>query len=103
MLVYDEKLPRLFQKIAIVTGVLPTRDSETRGANVRIAKSNTVLKCPVNKLFTVENTDHDTDQTNKARKQKLSREETVIGELKTKNKCYLPDHWEGEQSLSIEY
>ena len=33
----------------------------------------------------------------------LSREETVIGELKTKNKCYLPEHWEGEESLSIEY
>ena len=43
--------------------VLPSRDSEIRGAIVRIAKTNTILKRPVNKLFAVENTDHDTNQT----------------------------------------
>ena len=56
MLVYDEKVPSYFWRIAIVTGVLPSRDSEIRGAIVRIAKTNTILKRPVNKLFTVENT-----------------------------------------------
>ena len=30
MLVYDEKVPRHFPKIAIVTGVLPSKDSEIR-------------------------------------------------------------------------
>ena len=30
MLVYDEKVPKLFWRIAIVTGVLPRRDSETK-------------------------------------------------------------------------
>ena len=49
--------------IAIVTGVLPSRDSEIKGVIVRIAKANTILKHPVNKLFTVENTYHDTNQT----------------------------------------
>ena len=33
---------------------------------MRIAKINTILKCPVNKLFAVENTYHDTNQTDKA-------------------------------------
>ena len=28
--VYDEKVPRHFWRIAIVTGVLPSRDSETK-------------------------------------------------------------------------
>ena len=34
------------------------------------AKTNTVLKRPINKPFTVENT-YDTNQTDKAREQKL--------------------------------
>ena len=50
----------------IVTRVLPSRDSEIRGAIVRIAKINTILECLVNKLFAVENTYHDTNQTDKA-------------------------------------
>ena len=71
MLVYNEKVLRHFWRIAIVTGVLPSRDSETAGAIVRIAKTNAILKRPVNKLFTFENTYHDTNQTDKASKQKL--------------------------------
>ena len=30
VLVFDEKVPRHFWRIAIVTGVLPSRDSETK-------------------------------------------------------------------------
>ena len=33
---------------------------------VRIAKTNTILKRPVNKFFAVENTYHDAKQTDKA-------------------------------------
>ena len=33
MLVYDEKVPRHFWGIAIATGVLPIRDSETKRSN----------------------------------------------------------------------
>ena len=39
-----------------LTGVLPSRDPEIRGTIVRIAKTNTILKHPVNKLFLTENT-----------------------------------------------
>ena len=51
VLVFYEKVPRHFWRIAIVTRVLPSRDSEIRGVIVRIAKTNTILKRPVNKLF----------------------------------------------------
>ena len=78
VLVYDEMVPGHFWRIAIGTGVLPSRDSEIRGAIVRIAKTNTILKRPVSKLFTVKNTYH------KAKEQKLRRKTTVIGELKMK-------------------
>ena len=71
MLVFHEKVPRDFWRIAIVMRLLPNRDSEIRGAIVRIAKTNTILKRPVNKLFAVENTYHDTNQTDKAREQKF--------------------------------
>ena len=37
---------------------------------VRSAKTNAVLKCPVNKLFSIEST-YNTNQTDKAREQKL--------------------------------
>ena len=65
VLVCYEKVPKHFWRIAIVRRVLPNRDSEIRGAIVRIRKTNTILKCPVNKLFAVENTYHDNNQTDK--------------------------------------
>ena len=64
-------MPRHSWRIVIVPGVLPSRDSEIRGAIVRIPKTNTILKRPVKKLFAVENTYHDTNQTHKAREQKF--------------------------------
>ena len=72
VLVFYENVPRYFWRIAIVTRLLPGRDSEIRGAIVRIANTNAILKCPVKKLYAVENTYHDTNQTDKAREQKLS-------------------------------
>ena len=71
MLVFYEKLPRDFWRIAIVTRVSPSRDSEVRGAIVRIAKTNTILKGPVKKFFAVKNAYHDINQTDKAREQKF--------------------------------
>ena len=66
VLVIHEKMLRHFWRIAIVTRVLPNRDSEIRGAIVRIVKTNTILKRPVNSLFGVENIYHDNNQTDKS-------------------------------------
>ena len=63
VLVFYEKVPRHFWRISIVTWVLPSRNSEIRGPIVRIAKTNTILKRRVSKLFAVESTYHDTNQT----------------------------------------
>ena len=84
LLVYDEKVPRHFWKIAIVARVLPSGDSEIKGAILRIKKTNAILKHLVNKLFLIEYTYRDTNQTDKARKQKLRSEAAVTGELKRK-------------------
>ena len=54
LLVFYEKVLRHFWRIAVVTRVLPSRDSEIRGPIVRIAKTNTIFKRPVNKFFAVE-------------------------------------------------
>ena len=74
VLVFYEKVPRqgAFQRIAIVTPVLPSRDFEIRGAIVRITKTNTILKRTVNKFFAVENTYHDTNHTDKASRRKIA-------------------------------
>ena len=70
-----------------LTGVLPSRDSEIRGAITRIAKTNAILKRPVNKLFPIENTYQDTNQTGMARQQKLRQRAAAISELKRKYEC----------------
>ena len=44
-----KRCPDNFGKIAVVTGVLPIRDSEIKGAIVRIKKTNAILKRPINK------------------------------------------------------
>ena len=54
---------------------------------MRIKKTNAIPKLPVNKLFPTEYTYYDTNQTDKAREQKLRREAAVIGELKRKYDC----------------
>ena len=61
VLLFDEKVPRHFWKISIVTRVLPSRDSQIRGVVIRTEKTNTIQKRPVNKLFAAENTYHDTN------------------------------------------
>ena len=73
-------------RITIVTRVLPSRDYQIRGA-IAIAQTNKILKCPVNKLFTVRNTYHGSIQTDKAKERKLRWEAAVTGELKIKYKC----------------
>ena len=70
MLVFCEQVPRHIWRVAIVRRVLPNKDYETRRAIVKIVKNNSILKCPANKLFVVENTYHDTNKTDKAREQK---------------------------------
>ena len=72
VLVFYEKVPRHFWKISIVTRVLPSRDSEIRVVIVRIEKTNIILKRPVNKHFAVENTYHNTNQTDKASNKEIA-------------------------------
>ena len=67
VLVLGEKVSRHFWRIVIVTRVLPSGDSEIRGATMRIAKASTILKRPVKIIFAVKNTYHDTNQTDEAR------------------------------------
>ena len=72
VLFFYEKVPRHFWKISIATRVLPSRDSEISEVIVRIEKTNTILKRPVSKLFAVENTYHDTNQTDKASNKEIA-------------------------------
>ena len=60
VLVYDEKVPRNFWRIAIVTGYYLVEILKQKGAIVRIKKAYAILKHPVNKLFPIECTYHDT-------------------------------------------
>ena len=93
VLVYDKKVPRHFWRIAVVTGVLPSRDSEIRWAVVRIAKTNTTLKRLVNKLFIVGNTYRDSDETEKGTKVKKRSSRNWWTKKKTINAWTLRGWW----------
>ena len=56
-----KRYPDTFGELPL-TGVLPSRDSEIRGAIVRVEKTNAVLKPSVNKLFPIKNTYQDTNK-----------------------------------------
>ena len=61
---------------------------------MRIAETNEILKRPVNKLFPIEYTYHNNNQTDKAREPNLRWEAAVIRELKRKYECSPPSfHW----------
>ena len=62
---------------------------------MRNKKTNTIHKRPVNKLFRIEHKYHHTNQTDKAREQKLRWVAAVIGEKKRKYDCKLRERWEG--------
>ena len=64
---------------------------------MRNAKTNATLKRPVNKLFTVENTYHETNQT----EQKLRWETVIIGEIR--KTIWMLTTWTlgGEESLNV--
>ena len=53
---------------------------------MKSVKTNTILKSPINNLFTVSNT-YDTNQKDKKQEQNLGRQAAVIGELTTKYEC----------------
>ena len=63
--------------------------------------ANTIPKCSVNKLFRIEYTHHDTNQTDKAREQNLRWEATVVAELKRKYDCNYVNTEREEESFNI--
>ena len=68
----------------MVTGVWSSRYFEIKGATVRIKKTNAILKRHLHKLFPNEYIYNDTNETDKAREQKLRWEAAVTGKLKRK-------------------
>ena len=82
VLVYDKKVPRHVQRIAIVTDSNLVKIVKQKEAIVRIKKANAIFKRPVNKLYPTEYIYHDTNQTDKEREQKLGQESAIIDELK---------------------
>ena len=74
-------------KLNINSQKLCCASSWWKGAIVRIKRANAIHKCPVNKLFRIEYSYHDTNQTDKAREQKFRWEATVIGKLERKYEC----------------
>ena len=82
-----KRCPDTFGELPQKQGYYLVEVLKQKGAIVRIKKVNAILKRPVNKPFPTEYTYHDTNQTDKAKEQKLRREVAVIDELKRKYDC----------------
>ena len=81
VLVEDEKLPRSMWRVGIVEELYKGEDDKVRGAAVRIPKTKSLLKRPVNRLYPIESireSDVNKDNVNS----KPRREAAVMGELK---------------------
>ena len=67
-----KRCPDTFRELPYNSGITKylSRDYEIRGVILRIVKTNTIVRRPVNKLFRTENIYQDTNQTDKAREQK---------------------------------
>ena len=82
-----KKCPNTFGELPQEQGYYLVEVLTQKEAVGRIKKANVILKYPVNKLFRIEYTYHDTNQTDKAKEQKLRREAAVTDQIKRKYDC----------------
>ena len=66
-----KRWPDTFGELSQQQGYYLVEILTQKGAIVRIKKANAILKCPVNELFRIEHTYHDTNETDNAREQNL--------------------------------
>lgn len=88
VIVQEEKQPRSIWKLGVVTELFKGRDGEgrdgeARGAVVKIPKTNSFIKRPVNQLYLVERTVHDKKEEEVLNK-RPRRAAAEIGEYKRK-------------------
>ena len=53
VIIYEDKQPRHLWKIGRVVRVIPGRDGQVRGAEVKVGKSGAVIRRPVNRLYPI--------------------------------------------------
>ena len=88
MIVHENFQPRTLWKMGIIEDVIKGSDRHTRGAVVRISKSNSLIKRPVNLLYPIEykeslNVEQEVFDE-ECNQQPSRREAAIIGELKRK-------------------
>ena len=86
MLVYDQKVPRNFWRIAIETGVLTSTDSKIKEQEWKTQKPIQSSNVPSIDSSQLKN-EYDTNQTDKGKEQNLRREAVLIGKLTRKYEC----------------
>ena len=79
-LMEDEKLPRSMWRLGIVEELYKGKDDKVRGAAVRIPKTKSLFKRPVNRLYPIESIRE--SDINKDVNCKPRREAAACGELK---------------------
>ena len=111
VIVYDEKMPRQSWRLGKIMAVITSNDGKIRGAGVKMGKTNTLIRRPVNKLYPLITSNDDTINTTpytvesnkesgsstthtvgkrhvdeKKKDERPRRNAAVIGELRRQNK-----------------
>ena len=63
VIVYDEKMPRQSWRLGKIMAVITSNDGKIRGAEVKMGKTNTLIRRPVNKLYPLITSNDDTINT----------------------------------------
>ena len=88
VIVEEERQSRSMWRVGLVEELLQGKDGQIRGAKVRVPKTNSILKRPVNKLYLVERMkDTDTEVDNEMiniTDDRSRREAAILGEIKRK-------------------
>ena len=86
VIVYDEKEPRHLWRIGKIVLLITSEDGKIRGAEVKIGKTNSIIRRPVNKLYPlVTNTEEETvDNTPFNAHNRPKRNAAEIGQLRRK-------------------
>ena len=100
VIVYEEKMPRQLWRLGRIVKLLISNDGQVRGAEVKIGKTNSIIRRPVNKLYpliTAENNvdskpfcnklneTGETDETGEAKINKRQRRNAaILGDIRRK-------------------
>ena len=84
VLIEHDKMPRQFWRLGRVLNVIRSRDNKVRAAEVKVGKTEHVIKRPVNKLYSLNLNPHNKSKPS-GDNSRVKRNAAIIGEIKRRD------------------